>query len=283
MIPAAESMKHRLDQYLVNQGLSESREKAKRAIIAGQVKVNGHRAKKPSDPIRDSDQVEVATPEKFVSRDGYKLEQALEQFNLDVQNLVAADLGASTGGFSDCLLQRGARQVYAIDVGKGQLAWSLRKDPRVVVMEKVNARHLQPEQMPSPFLGVDLVVIDCSFISLTKILPTAVKLAIPGGMIVALIKPQFEAGKAAVDEGKGVIRDPKIHQQVIDALKDFVRNKLHLNWIDVTESPILGPAGNKEFLVLIGTSNATDQANRPNRQSGEASLESESRPSDDTH
>ncbi len=274
-------MKHRLDQYLVDQGLSESREKAKRAIIAGKVKVNGHRAKKPSDPIRDTDKIEVATPEKFVSRGGYKLERALDQFDIDVTDLVAADLGASTGGFSDCLLQRGAKTVYAIDVGKGQLAWALRQDPRIVVMEKVNARHLQPAQMPQPFAGVELVVIDCSFISLTKILPTATKLLVPGGRIVALIKPQFEAGKAAVDAGKGVIRDPEIHHQVVETLKAFVRNELHLNWIDITESPILGPAGNKEFLCLIGTPNATDQANRTYRQSGEASLEGESRPSSD--
>ena len=258
-------MKDRLDQHLVNQGLSESREKAKRAIIAGQVKVNGHRAKKPSDLVRESDLVEIAVPEKFVSRGGYKLERALEQFPIDVKGCIAADLGASTGGFTDCLLQHGAQKVYAVDVGKGQLAWSLRQDARVVVMEKVNARNLLPEHIPPPFDGVDLVVIDCSFISLTKILPAAARLARPASHIIALIKPQFEAGKEAVDQGKGVIRDPAIHRSVIDRLEQFATQELHLNWIDVTESPILGPAGNKEFLCLIETAHASHQTNRPDR------------------
>ncbi len=157
--------------------------------------------------------------------------------------------------------------MYAVDVGKGQLAWSLRQDPRVVVMEKVNARNLLPEHMPSPFTGVDLVVIDCSFISLKKILPAANRLARPAAHIVALIKPQFEAGKPAVDQGKGVIKDPEIHQSVIQSLKLFTTQDLLLRWIDVTESPILGPAGNKEFLCLIETAHAPHQTNRSDRQS----------------
>jgi 23S rRNA (cytidine1920-2'-O)/16S rRNA (cytidine1409-2'-O)-methyltransferase len=265
MIQAAIPMKRRLDQYLVDEGLSESREKAKRAIIAGQVLVNGHKALKASDQAKATDRIEVVAPEKYVSRGGHKLEQALDHFNLNVEGLLAADLGASTGGFTDCLLQRGVEKIYAVDVGKGQLAWSLRQDPRVIVMEKINARHLLPRHMPAPFHGVDIVVIDCSFISLTKILPAAVSLTVPAGRVVALIKPQFEAGKSAVDEGKGVIRDPMIHQSVIERLRRFVAEDLHLNWLGVTESPILGPAGNKEFLCLIDTSHAPDQTNRPNR------------------
>ena len=160
MIHATTQMKRRLDQYLVEEGLSESREKAKRAIIAGQVLVNGHKAGKPSDQAKETDRIEVVAPEKYVSRGGHKLERALDHFDLDVTGLVAADLGASTGGFTDCLLQRGVEKIYAIDVGKGQLAWSLRQNQKVVVMERINARHLLPNQMPAPFTGVDIVVID---------------------------------------------------------------------------------------------------------------------------
>jgi len=242
---------HRLDQALVERGLCESREKAKRAVLAGQVRINERLARKSSDPVKPDDQLSLAARERFVSRGGLKLEHALVHFHLDVSGLTAIDLGASTGGFTDCLLQRGAAKVYAVDVGRGQLAWKLRCDPRVVVMEKTNARELTTARFPPPFVPADLVVIDCSFISLRKILPPAVALLRPSAKIVALIKPQFEAGKAEADRGAGVIRDPAIHQRVLGELNQFVAARVDLRWIGVTESPVLGPAGNKEFLVLI--------------------------------
>ena len=240
----------RLDQALVERGLCDSREKAKRAVMAGQVTVNQHPARKASDLVREGDAVVLATPEKFVSRGGHKLEHALEHFVLDVAGATAVDLGASTGGFTDCLLQRGAKQVFAVDVGHGQLAWKLRRDPRVVVMEKTNARELTPAKFPPPFPLADVIVADCSFISLRKILPAAVALLRPSGKIVALVKPQFEAGRAEADEGRGVITDPAIHRRVLAELEEFVR-PLPVTWRGVTESPLLGPAGNKEFLVLL--------------------------------
>jgi 23S rRNA (cytidine1920-2'-O)/16S rRNA (cytidine1409-2'-O)-methyltransferase len=242
---------NRLDQALVERGLCDSREKAKRAVMAGSVRVNGHPARKPSDSIRPQDEVSIDAPEKFVSRGGHKLEHALEHFHLDVSGTTAIDLGASTGGFTDCLLQRGTAKVYCVDVGQGQLAWKLRQDKRVVVMEKTNAREVTPSGFPQPFSPADLVVIDCSFISLRKILPAAIPLLRLNGNIVALIKPQFEAGKAEVDKGEGVIRDPAIHQRVLRELEEFVATQPGLKWHGVTESPLLGPAGNKEFLALI--------------------------------
>ena len=238
----------RLDQALVERALCDSRERAKRLIIAGQIRINGHPAKKASDSIKPADEITVDTPEKFVSRGGHKLEHALEQFQLNVTQLVTIDLGASTGGFTDCLLQRGAAKVFAVDVGQGQLAWKLRSDPRVIVMEKTNARFLKPENFPAP---ADLVVVDCSFISLKKILPSAVPLLKPDGKIVALIKPQFEAGKAEADKGRGVITDSAIHERVLAELQEFVSAQTGLCWRGVVESPLLGPAGNKEFLALI--------------------------------
>jgi 23S rRNA (cytidine1920-2'-O)/16S rRNA (cytidine1409-2'-O)-methyltransferase len=241
----------RLDQALVERGLTGSREMGKRAILEGRVRINGQRAGKASDGVRATDRLEVAGPEKFVSRGGLKLEHGLDHFGLEVSGRRAIDVGASTGGFTDCLLQRGAAGVYAVDVGRGQLAWKLRCDPRVVVMEKTNARELAPGHFPPPFVPVDLVVIDCSFISLRKILPPAVALLRPSGRIVALVKPQFEAGKAEADKGAGVIRDPAIHERVLRELAEFVAGLAGLQWRGVTESPLLGPAGNKEFLVLL--------------------------------
>ncbi len=241
----------RLDQALVERRICESREKAKRAIMAGQALVNGQPARKPSDAVRPEDNLTLTTPEKFVSRGGHKLEHALQHFQLDVTGQTAIDLGASTGGFTDCLLQAGARKVFAVDVGRGQLAWKLRRDCRVTVMEKTNARHLTPTQFPAPFSPADLIVIDCSFISLRKILPPAVALLRTPGRIVALIKPQFEAGKAEADKGAGVITDAAIHERVLRELQVFVAEETALRWCAVTESPLLGPAGNKEFLVLI--------------------------------
>ena len=241
----------RLDVTLVERGLCESREKAKRAIMAGAVRVNEQPAQKASDSVRESDSVTLVEGEKYVSRGGLKLEHALCHFELNVKGVSAIDLGASTGGFTDCLLQHGADKVYAVDVGQGQLAWRLRHDRRVVVMERTNARAVTPATFLQPFHPVDLVVIDCSFISLRKILPPAVALVKASGKIVALVKPQFEAGKAEADKGAGVIRDPAIHERVMRELREFVGATPNLKWAGETESPLLGPAGNKEFLVLI--------------------------------
>ncbi len=247
----------RLDQALVARGLCDSRERAKRSIMAGDVRINGHPATKASDPVIESDVIEVATKDKFVSRGGLKIEHALEDFAFDPTGLTAIDLGASTGGFTDCLLQHGAKKVYAVDVGHGQLAWKLRQDERVVVMEKTNARHLEYSSFPQPFSPVDLIVADCSFISLRSILPAAASLLRDGGHVIALIKPQFEAGKAEADRGRGVITDAAVHQRVIDELQAFIAEKTPLTWRRFTESPILGPAGNKEFLVLLENKNST--------------------------
>ena len=237
----------RLDQAMVERGLSESRERAKRSILAGQVRVNSQLAHKPSDSVAPADEIVLVAGEKFVSRGGYKLEHGLDFFHLDVTGLVAVDVGASTGGFTDCLLQRGTQKVFAVDVGQGQLAWKLRQDKRVVVMEKINARYLKPGQLPQP---PDLAVIDCSFISLRKILPPAVALLKTEGKIVALVKPQFEAGKAEADKGRGVIRDASIHERILEELRQFA-GEINLDWRGSVESPLEGPAGNKEFLVLI--------------------------------
>lgn len=241
----------RLDQALVDRGLCESREKAKRLILAGQVRVNGQVAKKSSDSVRDRDELVLEAQEKFVSRGGIKLDHALTEFGLSVEGLEVLDVGASTGGFTDCLLQRGASKVYAIDVGHGQLAWKLRQDSRVVVMEGVNARYLASSHFPPGFQPVPMAVVDCSFISLKKILPGILPWVGGSGKIVALIKPQFEAGKAEVDKGAGVILDPLVHERVIKELESFVLQEMKMTWRSVTASPILGPAGNREFLVLI--------------------------------
>ncbi len=241
----------RLDQALVQRGLCPSREKAQRAILAGQVRVDGQVARKPSDPVAPEDALTLAASERYVSRGGSKLEHGLRHFGLAVNGLTAVDLGASTGGFTDCLLQHGAAQVYAVDVGRGQLAWKLRRDPRVVVMEKTNARFLSRAAFPASFAGAGLIVADCSFISLQKILPPAVALLAGSGKILALVKPQFEAGKAEAARGKGVILDPAIHARVLNELKTFATEQAGLRWRGETPSPLLGPAGNKEFLVLL--------------------------------
>jgi 23S rRNA (cytidine1920-2'-O)/16S rRNA (cytidine1409-2'-O)-methyltransferase len=250
-MPVLRRLMARLDQALVERGLCSGREQAKRAVLAGRVRVNQHPARKPSDPVSPADSLTLEAPERFVSRGGHKLEHALESFSLPVAGLVAIDFGASTGGVTDCLLQHGARMVYAVDVGRGQLAWKLRQDPRVIVLEKTNARHLTPERFPRPFTPADLLVIDCSFISLRKLIPPAIALLRASASIVALIKPQFEAGKQEADRAAGVIRDPAIHERILVELETFVRAQPGLLWRSVVESPLLGPAGNKEFLVLI--------------------------------
>lgn len=249
-ISAGKTMQ-RLDIALVERGLCDSREKAKRAIMAGQVTVNGQVAQKASDSVDADDDLQLVAGEKFVSRGGYKLEHALDTFGIAVSDQVAIDVGASTGGFTDCLLQRGAARVYAVDVGQGQLAWKLRHDPRVVVMEKTNARELTPSRFPQPFNPFDVAAVDCSFISLRKILLPVVALIRVSGKVVALIKPQFEAGKAEADRGAGVISDPMVHERVVAELREFVVKQPNLAWRGLTESPLRGPAGNKEFLVWI--------------------------------
>lgn len=239
-------MKIRLDVLLVERGLFPSRQQAQRAIMAGQVFVDGQRVDKPGALVPRAAAVEVrGKPFPYVSRGGLKLERALDAFRVDVVGLAAVDIGASTGGFTDCLLQRGARRVYAVDVGVGQLDWRLRTDPRVVVMERVNARHLRPDDLPE---AVDLAVIDVSFISLTKIFPAVRGLLKADGRVIALVKPQFEAGREHVGR-RGVVRDPAVHRavlrQVVAALKPngFAP-------VDVTPSPIRGPEGNIEYLLL---------------------------------
>ena len=244
----------RLDLALVERGFFASREKAQRAILAGQVRIGGRVAQKSSDPVKPDDELSLTETDRYVSRGGHKLEQALNHFHLDVTGMTALDLGASTGGFTDCLLQHGAALVFAVDVGRGQLAWKLRGDPRVVVMEKTNARSLTPAHFPRPFDGADLVVADCSFISLRLILPPAIALLRRCGRILALVKPQFEAGKAEADKGAGVITDPAIHARVLRELNEFAV-QAGLRWLGETASPLLGPAGNKEFLVLLEKEN----------------------------
>lgn len=241
----------RLDQALVERGLCASREQARRAVLAGQVRLNDQVARKPSDPVHPGDALALAAVERYVSRGGYKLEHALRHFALNVAGAVAVDLGASTGGFTDCLLQHGAARVYAVDVGRGQLHWKLRQDPRVVVLEGCNARHLTPARLPPPFGGADVVTVDCSFISLRLVLPPAVALLRPSGKLIALVKPQFEAGRAEVARGAGVIRDPVVHARVLAAFETFVATLPGMRWRGVTPSPLLGPAGNREFLALL--------------------------------
>lgn len=241
----------RLDQELVQRGLCESREQAQRAILAGQIRLNGQRADKPGRRIRTGDVVERIAADRYVSRGGHKLEHALKAFAIEVTGLRALDLGASTGGFTDCLLQHGAAGVAAVDVGRGQLAWRLRTDPRVQVFEGVNARHLTSARFPQPFRPFDLAVMDCSFISLRLILPPAIGLVRPGGRLVALVKPQFEAGREEASRGRGVISDPSIHARILSELRAFAESLAGVQWRADTESPLLGPAGNREFLALL--------------------------------
>jgi len=238
--------KIRLDQLLVEKGLAESREKAKRLILSGQVLVDGQPAPKPGHPLTEDRIIVLKETERFVSRGGEKLEGAMLAFPIQLSNKICLDIGASTGGFTDCMLQHGAAKVYAIDVGKGQLHWKLREDPRVIVMEEVNARHLTPKDLPEL---ADFASIDTSFISLTNILPAVNGLLKSGGEIVSLIKPQFEAGKEDVDKGRGVITNPLIHNTVIEKMRAFGTDTLHLEWLGLSTSPLKGPKGNIEFLA----------------------------------
>jgi 23S rRNA (cytidine1920-2'-O)/16S rRNA (cytidine1409-2'-O)-methyltransferase len=234
----------RLDAALVERGLVESRSRAQALIMAGAVRVDGRPAVKPSQLVDAEAGLEIAARHEFVSRGGHKLNHALDRFGIDVDGLVCGDIGASTGGFTDCLLRRGARRVYAIDVGRGQLDWGLRNDPRVVVMERTNIRHV--ERLPE---SLGFASIDVSFISLRLVLPIVARLIQPRGAIVALIKPQFEAGRGEVGRG-GVVRDPAVHRRVLHEFWAWCRQH-GLVVRGLTASPIRGPAGNVEFLASL--------------------------------
>lgn len=236
--------KRRLDLLLLERGLVDSQEKARAAVMAGSVLVDERQAVKPASLVDEGASLQLVAGAPYASRGGEKLEHALDIFEIDVAGAVAADIGASTGGFTDCLLQHGASRVYAIDVGRGQLDLRLRRDPRVAVMEGVNARYL--EGLPEP---VDLVTVDVAFISLRQVLPAARRLLRPGGSIVALFKPQFEAVRREVGKG-GVIRDPQMHARLIGRFALWcVRNGLRV--LGLTTSPLLGPAGNREFFFHL--------------------------------
>ena len=236
----------RLDQLLVGRGLFPSREQARRAILAGEISVATRIADKPSELFDEQTEIEVKPTRKYVGRGALKLESALERFDIDVHRKTALDIGASTGGFTDCLLQRGAERIYAVDVGYGQLDWKLRTDPRVIVLEKTNARFLTRDQVQEL---VDICVIDVSFISLTLILPNAFALLKPDGVILALIKPQFELQRPDVGKG-GIVRDPLLHQKAQDKIVAFVDNLGHVVG-GIAPSAIKGADGNQEFFACI--------------------------------
>jgi 23S rRNA (cytidine1920-2'-O)/16S rRNA (cytidine1409-2'-O)-methyltransferase len=236
-------MKSRLDRLLVDRGLAESREKAQALIMAGEVLLNGQKASKPGQPVEPDAILAVLARPPYVGRGGFKMAGALQHFAIDVTGKVCIDVGSSTGGFTDALLQAGAARVHTVDVGAGQLAWSLRTDPRVHLHEGINARELRPEQIGEP---ADLLTCDVSFISVTLILPAAVALLQPSGQMVILIKPQFEVGKGQVGKG-GIVRDPQLHEaachRVTGAVREFGFET------SIMESPIFGAEGNKEFLL----------------------------------
>ncbi|OAN53679.1 hemolysin [Paramagnetospirillum marisnigri] len=239
--------KLRVDQLLVDRGLAESRSRAQALVMAGLVYSGDRRVDKPGTALAADCALDLKGQDHpWVSRGGLKLVKALDDFAIDPSGWVAVDVGASTGGFTDVLLSRGAAKVYAVDVGHGQLAWKLRIDARVVVMEKTNARHLTSEQLPEP---LDLVVCDASFIGLETVLPAALALVRPGGRLVALIKPQFEVGKGRVGKG-GVVREPELHAEVCERIQAWLSSLP--GWIvdGITESPIKGPEGNVEFLII---------------------------------
>jgi 23S rRNA (cytidine1920-2'-O)/16S rRNA (cytidine1409-2'-O)-methyltransferase len=238
--------KLRLDQLLLGRGFFPSREQARRAILAGRVSVGTRVAAKPSELLDKGTAVRVKPTRKYVGRGALKLEPALDHFHIDVKGETALDIGASTGGFTDCLLQRGAEKVYAVDVGYGQLDWKLRTDRRVVVLEKINARFLTREHVPHL---VDICVIDVSFISLTLILPGVFGLIKPGGMILALIKPQFELQRSDVGKG-GIVRDHRLHQKAQDKIVAFVNDLGHLV-AGIAPAAIKGADGNQEFFVCM--------------------------------
>ena len=241
--------KERLDKLLLEKGIAPTREKARALIMAGKVAVEGRVIDKPGTKI-DLDAAIQLKEETFlyVSRGGEKLEGALKAFDIDPKGLVVMDVGASTGGFTDCVLQKGAGKVYAVDVGYGQLAWKLQKDPRVVNLERRNVRYLRREEVEEE---IDLILVDTSFISIEKFIPHLLEFLKKGGAILSLIKPQFEVGKGEVGKG-GVVKEATLHQKVIDRISSFCRG-LGLRVLGVTESPLVGPKGNKEFFIYLRT------------------------------
>ena len=242
--------KERIDKLLHERGLADSRTKAQAMVMAGVVLVDERRVEKPSESFSPEAVIRIKgdSPEsRYASRGGLKLEKALAEFGVSVDGMVCLDVGASTGGFTDCLLQNGASRVVAVDAGTNQLVWSLRNDPRVEVREKTNARELKPEDLDTLF---DLIVMDVSFISVTKILPALTPLLADGGRIIVLIKPQFEVGKGEVGKG-GIVRDPEKHERVVKEVNEFAES-IGLALLGLIESPILGAEGNKEFLAHYG-------------------------------
>ena len=239
--------KERVDVLLVARGLCETREQAKRLVLAGEVRSGDRMIDKPATKVPEDTPLEVKEKPKFVGRGGLKMEGALEAFEISPEGWVCLDIGASTGGFTDCLLQQGAERVHAIDVGTNQLAWKIRSDPRVVVKEKFNARNMVEADLGEK---VSLIVIDVSFISLTKILPAAFGVLEEGGFIVPLIKPQFELRKDDIGKG-GIVRDPALHDRAVEKIRKFVVEELGREWKGLVDSPITGTDGNREFLAWL--------------------------------
>lgn len=248
--------KTRLDQRVFELGLAQSRERAKALIMAGTIYVDGEKQTRPGNAVAEGAKIELRGAKlAYVSRGGLKLEKALDEFSIDPAGMTCVDCGASTGGFTDCLLQRGARHVYAVDVGYGQLAWSLRNDPRVTVMERTNARNLTPDMFPE---RMDMAVMDMSFISLRLVLPAVRELLAAGGQVVCLVKPQFEAGRELVGK-KGVVRDPAVHRQVLERfIADASETGFFLRGL--TFSPVRGPEGNIEYLAWLDTAGPATEA-----------------------
>ena len=238
----------RVDVLLVEKGLCESREQAKRLILAGEVRIGDRVIDKPGQKLAEDSALEVREKPKFVGRGGIKLEGALEAFGIDPTAWVCIDVGASTGGFTDCLLQHGAAKVHAVDVGTNQLVWKLRNDPRVVVKEKFNARHMVLEDLGEK---VRLAVMDLSFISLTKVLPAVFSVLDDEGSVVCLIKPQFELDREDISKG-GIVRDPALHERAVEKIRRFVVDECRREWRGLIASPITGTDGNQEFLAWIG-------------------------------
>ncbi|MBR5894368.1 MAG: TlyA family RNA methyltransferase [Akkermansia sp.] len=239
--------KQRLDVLVTSLGLCDSREQAQRLIIAGEVLVKGQAVTKPGTKVDDTLPITVKNKPRYVSRGGLKLEGALKAFPVKAEGKVCLDIGSSTGGFTDCLLQNGALRVHAVDVGTNQLVWKLRNDPRVIVKEQFNARYMTPDDLGEK---VQLIVSDVSFISLTKILPAAYDCLQEGGDLLVLIKPQFELQPEDIGPG-GIVREPQLHQRAVDKIRDFVQLELKREWMGVVDSPITGMEGNKEFLAWL--------------------------------
>ncbi len=238
--------RERIDKLLVEKGLVPSREKARALIMAGKVFVNGKPVSKAGEKVDAASRIEIKGQMRYVSRGGYKLEKALKSFKVSPEGAVCLDIGASTGGFTDCLLQHGAKKVYAVDVGTGQLDYKLRKDPRVISYEKTDARSLSKDHIPEK---VDILTADVSFISLEKVLPNAVKFLKKDGLAIVLVKPQFELSPKEVK--KGVVRDHELHKKAVEKVAEFARKELKLSVLDITKSSPKGPKGNEEFLLLL--------------------------------